>query len=124
LNNEPVDFATGNSWNPNASGDYYLELIDKYGCVGVSNTITWFEVSIEEQVGSSLEVFPNPVLNKLTIKSKFHSGMLEVELLDSVGKRINSYSFNSPFYELDLSSLPAGNYVLKSGSFFYSIIKL
>jgi uncharacterized delta-60 repeat protein len=124
LNNEPVDFATGNSWNPNASGDYYLEVIDQYGCVGVSNTITWFEVSIEEQVGSSLEVFPNPVLNKLTIKSKFHSGMLQVELFDAVGKRINSYSFNSPFYELDLSNLPAGNYVLKSGSFFYSIIKL
>jgi hypothetical protein len=53
------------------------------------------------------KVFPNPVRNKLNIKSNFDNNDLQV--LDSTGKLIMNEKGN----KIDMSELPTGSYILK-----------
>ncbi len=76
------------------------------------------------------KIFPNPVMDKLTVSSDFISKQLmSYELMNMSGMILKSGSINSNSITIDLSSFPAGIYNLRildkktGASAYYSIIK-
>ena len=83
-----------------------------------------------EHVGSPLQVFPNPVTDKLHITNEWQSGDI-IELFDMHGRRVFSQpvetghapSLQGDTIIIDMSAFPAGNYILRVGNQSFQIIK-
>lgn len=59
----------------------------------------------------SLQVFPNPTLEKITLEKETNTA-LKAELLDILGQSIGHYSLIEHQTILSLETLPAANYLL------------
>ena len=85
---------------------------------------------VGEHVGSSLQVFPNPVTDKLHIVNEWQSGDV-IELFDMHGRRVFSQpvetghapSLQGDTIIIDMSAFPAGNYILRVGNQSFQIVK-
>ncbi len=75
-------------------------------------------LGIEETTVSSLEMFPNPVNDILTIANLSITGSAQIVLYDAQGKMVISedISNHSGNYTLDMTQLEAGLYVLEVNS--------
>jgi hypothetical protein len=100
---------------PEADGNgYYLKLIDPFLDNGLA--INWkaskdLLLGIHENTnGVSLEVSPNPVSDILRLKSDF---IIEsVCLFDTHGRMLKAINAGSESFDIDVSNLPAGIYIL------------
>ncbi|MEO0790892.1 MAG: fasciclin domain-containing protein, partial [Bacteroidota bacterium] len=71
--------------------------------------------SVEDLTDSGLDlsIFPNPVVEKLEISAQDPSiGNFEMSLIDGLGRFVSTYSLGNGSHEIDMTSLPAGNYTL------------
>jgi len=85
--------------------------------------------SVETQCIASLQVFPNPVTNKLHITHEWQSGDV-VELFDMNGRRVFSTTVGAGFarpdgniFTIDMTPFPNGTYILRIGTRVAKIIK-
>ncbi len=69
-------------------------------------------ISIEKKLASTFLVYPNPTTDLVSI-STIHSKLAKVELYNQVGELILSNSINSYKYQLNLTALSSGIYILK-----------
>ena len=81
-------------------------------------------VSNQEEVDNfifseAIEMYPNPVMNYLTIRSKYP--ITEVQILSLVGEPIKRIRKN--FYRIDLRNVPSGIYMIKIYSNQFSATK-
>lgn len=81
-------------------------------------------VSSQEEVDNfifseAIEMYPNPVMNYLTIRSKYP--ITEVQILSLVGEPIKRIRKN--FYRIDLRNVPSGIYMIKIYSNQFSATK-
>ena len=58
-----------------------------------------------------MTLYPNPAHNSITLKTDASKADKAV-LYDSLGRKVKSYKVSNDKQELDLSNLPAGNYIL------------
>jgi hypothetical protein len=101
-----------------ASGDYNLIATDSNGCEAeavINNVMAGFSpLSFGE--GSGVRLFPNPVMNELTVRSS-ESGViaLEVSIYNILGLAVNLPTANCqlPTCYLDVSALSKGIYYLE-----------
>jgi len=85
---------------------------------------------VGEHVGSPLQVFPNPVTNVLHITHEWQLGDV-VELFDMNGRRVFSQpvetghapSLHNGTFVVDMTSFPAGTYILRIGNRVAKIVK-
>jgi len=85
---------------------------------------------VNEHVGSLLQVFPNPVTDKLHIINEWQSGDI-IELFDMNGRRVfvqpvetgHAPSLHDDTIVIDMSAFPAGNYILRVGNQSFQIVK-
>lgn len=89
-----------------ASGNYHNESL------GVKQS-TFINVSLNENQNSTVHVFPNPFVENLTISSKEEQ---YIELFDLDGKLLFSTALKSGVQAIELSTLSAGIYLLKTSS--------
>jgi len=68
-----------------AAGDYTITVTDSIGCQTVVTFTVLSTVSIEDQVQTDLEIFPNPTSGDITIKL---DGEYEIVILDARGRLI------------------------------------
>jgi len=61
---------------------------------------------------SKLSVFPNPAVNQLTVTSE--KTLNNVELLDALGRTVLTQTSNANRFQLDLSQIPSGIYLLRA----------
>ena len=61
---------------------------------------------------SNLSVFPNPAVNQLTVTSE--KTLNNVELLDALGRTVLTQTSNANRFQLDLSQIPSGIYLLRA----------
>jgi len=74
---------------------------------------TGLNTSISEVTSSNqLEVFPNPALETLTVRSE--SDLQHLELLDALGRTVLTRTPSTAEVQLHLSALPAGIYLLRA----------
>lgn len=117
-NNSPLNFSLYNSIEIDPTGNLWV--INKYNLFlyGINSTPTW--VGLESIKPNSFEIFPNPALNQLNIKSKeIISG---ISIFDNSGREIISSNLNSIEANIDLSGMISGIYtvVIQSESGHYS----
>lgn len=69
------------------------------------------ELSLEESVDSNLEIYPNPVKDKLHIK--WNTNIQKIDVLGADGRLYSKIKWNSNSDTINLSHLPKGVYVLR-----------
>lgn len=79
----------------------------------------------EQNSGHSLEIYPNPVQNRMSLK---YPGMTGISVLDIQGKTVKSFKFQITDNKIiELSDLPTGAYIVTAetgeGSYSGSFIK-
>lgn len=104
---------------PQDGKDYYLHVRSK--CNSMYAFSTWSTAVLREQAtgidnlndGLELEVYPNPVKDKLTIKAyNIRDGISQITITDLSGKIILTDRMIGKQKDLDISSLPSGLYLL------------
>ncbi|WP_118951756.1 T9SS type A sorting domain-containing protein [Taibaiella helva] len=85
-------------------------------------------VFADQQAVSQLKLFPNPVINKLTIATPGADAGASVTVLDATGKACLTREATGAQTMIDLQQLPAGNYIIRyhsaSGDRFEKISKI
>ncbi len=95
-----------------AAGNYTLTLTDNAGCTTTASAVVDAVTGIETMAQESMiQVFPNPAHEQITISST--QPVTEIKLVDVLGKLVVHHpSLNVHRFELNLSSLAAGVYML------------
>lgn len=109
----PISGETSQWFTIPSNGNYAVELT-KDGCIDTSACMVINNVGFEEtEKLKSIKVFPNPVLDKLTLElGDFEATSIVVQ--DLKGRLIKSHNtINSNTINLDFSGLEEGVYVIK-----------
>jgi hypothetical protein len=101
--------------------EYYVTAVYYFGESEPSNMETVVITSVMEQVVSELNIFPNPVRNRLFIHSP--SIILNLELIGASGLTTYTEIIMDDKYELDLSHYLSGIYFLRLETQFGAFIK-
>ena len=74
-----------------------------------SLSLTQTATGLDDNLFSSINIFPNPAHDKLNINSKFQVGVVQV--IDLFGQVIANEQIDSRFYQFNTSSLKPGLYI-------------
>jgi len=77
---------------------------------------------VEVSQTAPLQIFPNPVTDKLHITHEWQSGDV-VELFDMNGRRLFSAQPNNYQFTIDMTPFPNGTYILRIGNRVAKIVK-
>ncbi len=93
------------------NGTYEVFITDANGCMGMG--FLYLTVAgIDELLGNSISIYPNPASNYLTISSK-ENKIISIKITDVSGRLIQNYSnINSENYVVDLSKNSRSIYFL------------
>jgi hypothetical protein len=116
LNEVAIPGATSTTYKPSANGTYKVKLRDVNGCLASATYgITILAVTADNPF-ATLYAFPNPAKNELHIgiPDAISASNMRVRISDMQGKEIRDYRVESRDNRLtlDISLLPAGNYVI------------
>ncbi|WP_051350074.1 T9SS type A sorting domain-containing protein [Dyadobacter alkalitolerans] len=106
--------------DPNLSaGRYYyrLKMTDRDGTYAFSSIVT-SEIASQE----TIRIFPNPTASSMRIESE--SRIREVEIIDSAGRKMQSYKPDTLTFELDISNWTPGIYVIRVNGADRKIVKM
>jgi hypothetical protein len=98
----------------NGTGTEGNGLFIEFGVVGSNDVVARKAASQENKSDADLQVFPNPVANKFTLKFNSTSEPVDVNLYNPKGQLVRSFrGLGLPEKQVDMSDLPAGLYMLK-----------
>jgi len=112
-NGNAITGATTDTFLPILQGEYYVEVVDSNGCTGTSLSI-FIVINLIGENEIELNIFPNPTIGKITIKSTEQPNTISV--INSIGNRIIFLDNNSTFEKqtiIDLSSFAKGFYFIQ-----------
>ncbi len=116
--NETITIAPNFNTDPVEAGSGYVVVkiselgqspADTITCTGSTLGAT----SVPEWVGETMKLFPNPANSNFLIRfDQIFSGTIEV--IDQRGAiMVATYTFNSSFFEQEISQLPSGYYLIR-----------
>ena len=81
---------------------------------GVQQAYEIYTISLKEEIFNvSLEAYPNPVVNNLTIRlNQFQDGVFSYELFNTEGRLLRKERIREEHTEINSSKLPASTYLL------------
>ncbi|RZJ32888.1 MAG: T9SS type A sorting domain-containing protein, partial [Flavobacterium sp.] len=104
---------TGQTFIPTEVGDY-LVVVSNGDCSATSACISVTQLGTANFTHDYFRIYPNPVNDVLNIE---YTGVLtKVELFNIAGQKLYSASANAGATQIDMSSLPAGIYLVKAAS--------
>lgn len=111
-NNQAIAGATNQSYTATANGDYAVIVTDG-NCRDTSNCINITGVSLaSNRVMTHVDIYPNPTRDgRFTISTEME--IVEVQLFDLLGNKLNSDIRINESNLIDASLLPASEYVLR-----------
>jgi photosystem II stability/assembly factor-like uncharacterized protein len=115
-NDKQMDSSDTRSIDITKVGSYYVVITDTNGCSNRSDLYQVISSVDETEAGNhGLEIYPNPVDDRLTLKvPECGKGRMNIEILNILGERVfvsNQSCENDVFtVSLDTSNLPAGMY--------------
>ena len=112
LNGSPISGATSQNFTAIADGDYTVKVTYNYGCAtSAPYTYSTGTSGIEEMM-KSIQTFPNPAKDFLTVKN--NSGLeTNYRLLDINGRVLLETKSISSEFQLDVRKFEKGNYLLQ-----------
>lgn len=121
-NNSPIDFSTFYGLEIDTLGNVWVVDGSALHTLLTPNSPTWLGLQSLDKA-SPLLIQPNPVSESLTI-SGYSEALIgnQAILLDLSGKTIMGFTLNAMQYNLDVSSLKSGLYLLKINSYTEKII--
>jgi hypothetical protein len=122
----PIPGATEQTYLPDESGNYAVEITTNGMCVDTSDCHFVIPTDVVEMDAGKISIYPNPALDLLTIEMESNQeGTLK--LFDFTGRILKKVNIRASKHQLDISALPAGIYYLQvdtgSGSLHRKIIK-
>ena len=107
---------TNATYTPIQNGDYYVIVTDANGCIDTSLifNVTNVTSGINEQLSSSLMVYPNPFSQNTTINLLDHSSVRNISLFDPQGRKVKDFTHKvtSDKIEIEKGNLQNGIYLL------------
>ena len=91
-------------------------IVDVINNPNINTTINIVEgetLSLEESFIEDLIIYPNPVKNNLTIESSLNINQSVISVFDMTGKRVINYKAKGEVNSVDVTSLSAGQYILR-----------
>ena len=116
LNDVAIVGATSTTYRPTANGTYKVRLKDANGCLASATFGIMILATNLDNPNLSFYAYPNPTYDVLTIgiPSTYLASQYRVRITDIQGKEIRDVRVERRDYRLtvDVSFLPAGNYVI------------
>lgn len=115
LDGSEIPGATTESITAEESGDYYVELLSLDGCLSTSTTLAVvLSAVLDEVLNASINVFPNPVTNKLSVQWSGNDWQ-DAQLLisDVSGKVIDDLPVDQTTFEINLTNYSPGVYLFR-----------
>jgi hypothetical protein len=110
--NGPISGANQSFYVVTTAGDYHVEVTDEFGCNYISNTLN-STLSIDEDMVSTLEYFPNPANEFITVRWSENQPMNKLRLVDITGKEILSFSNLHHQQTIQLKDISKGIYFIE-----------
>jgi len=105
--NETVRSFTGNTGN-------YAVVVTDGACVDTSACVQILITEVRDEVGASVQVFPNPTTGTITIRGMMATGTTHLTLFDATGRSVLEQSRTATdAIDLDLSHIRSGAYLLR-----------
>jgi len=109
--NNAITGETSSTFTTNTSGSYAL-IISESGCVDTSSCYLITSVGFEEDNLERISLFPNPVIDQLTVVFlKPEVGTMQLLTLD--GRLIKEWQVNTKTVQADLRDCVSGTYMLR-----------
>jgi hypothetical protein len=110
-----VEYSDQPPWPDASFNGFYLELIDALSDNNIGSNWKASQsviVSVNDNVVThDVKLYPSPVSDVLSIFSE--TSILRIELYDLMGNMLSAHSVNSGSYNLDMTSLSVGIYVVR-----------
>lgn len=87
-NNAPIFGQTNQTFTPTASGNYAV-IVSEGNCTATSNCVNVIVSGIEEIVNSTIDIYPNPANESVTITSSHN--IQKIELMNALGQVVQLY---------------------------------
>jgi plastocyanin/predicted extracellular nuclease len=107
-----LEFDTTCTFAQNAQDGMRGAYTSNKGDVGSPGNATT-DISVKESFLNDVSVYPNPAQDILFIELSGDSELTEMEIYSIGGQKLVKGSFNSNTYQVDVSELPQGMYLLK-----------
>jgi photosystem II stability/assembly factor-like uncharacterized protein len=103
----PITYSTPGDYNVSlkVTSDFGTDTKVKTGFIHVGG------VGINDITSVSLRIYPNPVVNRLTVEAS--AQIQEMQLINLVGQVVKTQEFGAKTVTMDVSGLPSGVYNLK-----------
>jgi VCBS repeat-containing protein len=114
----PITGATGQTYYPTATDDYYVIVTNSFECVSEpSNVIYFVFTGIKEFLGSSdIRIFPNPTTGICSVEFYGNYGMSEIRVMNIMNEVVFvslTEIITGKFLNVDLNNISKGVYFLK-----------
>ncbi|HYV90246.1 MAG TPA: T9SS type A sorting domain-containing protein, partial [Chitinophagales bacterium] len=114
LNGVLIPGATGQSYIPQQSGIYQVQITDVYGCTAISPPFDFIATGVQNiSFENYFGIYPNPSSGKITLTFSA-SEKTEIQIANTLGQVVFSEKINSAREEIDVSEFPAGMYVVSA----------
>ncbi|RYM34197.1 T9SS type A sorting domain-containing protein [Brumimicrobium glaciale] len=111
--NEEISGETNQSYTPRENGRYSV-IVTQGGCVDTSDCITLNNVGAASYAKLDYKLYPNPVVNQLTIESQ--GNIYEIEIYSITGQRLIAFRPQTKDIKIDFSTYGKGVYLVKMHS--------
>jgi PKD repeat protein len=117
LNGNKIEGAHSQTYEPQASGVYTVEIENDKGCRSISEPFEYTITGLGAQLsgGHKLAVYPNPTTGWVTVESTY-SGVYTLQVIDWLGKTVYNQIGEAKrgiLEQLDISMLPKGIYYIQ-----------
>jgi hypothetical protein len=109
--NSIIPGATQKNLAYSGNGDYLVK-VSENNCANTSDVFKLSITSVEES-NSSTRVYPNPVSTTLMIEQTYQNQPIRITLTDTMGRVVLKEETRQPKYELDISGINKGVYLLR-----------
>jgi len=103
LNDTLIKAATSGSFTPLKNGKYKVEVVNIYGCKGVSNVFNLTDLRIEKFDLQSIKVYPNPAFDKFIVEDIRNES--ELRIYNITGSLLSSQLLRNSYTEVNISQL-------------------
>jgi hypothetical protein len=107
FNGLPVDGAINSYVMANEPGNYAVQVTTDFGC-DIQSSVFILENSVPALLNNRIELFPNPALNSINIRTNSPG---EWRITDTLGNEIMSGNSSTRSYQVDIESLSDGVYL-------------
>jgi len=104
-----IPLETGQTFRPSSNGNYAVE-VTLGSCIEVSNCVNFNTLGVDGFDKKSIEVFPNPVTSKLTIRLPETISEATLSIVSIEGKVLLKTTINKQHHEIAFSQFANGVY--------------